>query len=382
MKLTRPRLALVPALAIAATSAVFVPAASPAGAATQTILVPCDSSHTVDCYSIQVNGGTAPANLHVVVIQNSDVPGDHETEIHLYDKTGVTGNNDFSGWDQIPRSQGGDNGAKINLSGVLAPTDVITLSITITSQLVPQWTMFHGRDVLVSFTKGDGSVTATITGSAAMLATPLDSEHRLWDDPSTDYTGKCGHIRTREVACDVNQSSADALAFFGRMKVFGDPTHWGVAGLWISTNATFYQFPRLGADRRSIIVPTGAPHLLTTGEVHKGLTRAYLPKALFERFGLTYTEDAVRQILRVSQEKDGVVTPLDVTLTFDAGGVLVQLPELTFSAPVLTFGTNGTVAAPAPSLPATGNGGLIGMIAAMALLFGVAIRGLRRVPIR
>jgi LPXTG-motif cell wall-anchored protein len=171
----------------------------------------------------------------------------------------------------------------------------------------------------------------------------------------------------------VQRATASALTFFARFRTFVDPNAFGFPGLWISTNATWYQFPRLGADRRSLVVPTGAPHELPDGTLNVGVTRAYLPSSLFTSFGVEFTQDKVRELLRVSQEKEGVVTELPVTLTFDASGVQVDLPELTFSAPVLTFGATTT-----PSLPATGSSPLIVIYALLSTLSGVALVATRR----
>jgi hypothetical protein len=362
----------IPVVATLVLATLAIPAQQ-ASASSNVSFVPCSQQTTTNCYTLTVNGNPAPADLLAVVALNTDDQSNTEAEIHLYDKTGVSGNSTYTGWDDAPRDQDGANGGRLDLSALVGPNDVIAITFVHSASLIPQWSMVNGLDVDVQYSLDNGTLTTTLSGKSAVVALPDPAVKRNWDDPSTDYTGKCGHVGTYDVVCDVQRATASALTFFARFRTFVDPNAFGFPGLWISTNATWYQFPRLGADRRSLVVPTGAPHELPDGTLNVGITRAYLPSSLFTSFGVEFTQDKVRELLRVSQEKEGVVTELPVTLTFDASGVQVDLPELTFSAPVLTFGATTT-----PSLPATGSSPLIVIYALLSTLSGVALVATRR----
>lgn len=362
----------IPLVAVSVAGALALPA-SPAAANTHVVFVPCTQQVTTNCYTITVNGNPAPADLYAVIDINTDDQSNTEIEVHLYDKTGVAGNSSYTAWDDAPRDQDGATGAHLDLSALVGPDDLIAITMVNPATLIPQWSMVNGIDVDIDYSLANGTLTTTMSGKAAVVALPDPAVKRNWDDPSTDYTGKCGHVRTYDVVCDVNRAAASALTFFGRFRTFVDPNAFGFPGLWISTNATWYQFPRLGSDRRSLVVPTGAPHELPDGTVHVGVTRAYLPSSLFTAFGVEFTQEKVRELLRVSQEKEGVVTELPVTLSFDANGVLIDLPELTFSAPELTFGARTT-----PNLPATGHDPQIVIYALLSTLSGVALVATRR----
>ena len=301
----------------------------------------CGGSTSINCYEIEVDGGPAPANLHAVVVRG-DTAENPEYEIHLYDKTGVSGNNDFASWDDLPGDQRGGGGAVRDLSGLLNANSNIHISLIVTTPKIPQFSMVHGADTVVTYTRQGTEVVIDITASPAILALPDPSEKRVWNDPSTDYTNKCGHIGVSDVVCEVNQASSEALAFFGRFRAYS--TGQGaeqIEGLWISTNATFYQFPQM-PEPEKIVIPTGAPHLRVDASQHYGLTRAYLPVALLEEWRIPFTAEDIAAYLSVKKIEEDIETILSPTITLDDGGALVELPQITFSAPTIEFSRNET----------------------------------------
>lgn len=318
---------------LAVASSNFVAQAAPL------IYAPCIGATTVNCFEIEIDGAPIPADLHTVIARG-DSPENPEYEIHLYDKTGVTGTNDFASWDDLPGDQRGFGGALRDLSSILTPESNIHISLIVTTPKIPQFSMFHGADVMVTYTRQGTEVVIDITGHPAILALPDPSEKRVWNDPSTDYTNTCGHIGVRDVVCNINQATTEALAFFGRFRAYSTGQEAEqIEGLWISTNATFYQFPQM-PEPEKIVIPTGAPHLRVDGSQHYGLTRAYLPVALLEEWRIPFTEEDIAAYLSVKKIEDDVETILAPTITLDDGGALVELPQITFSAPTIELSRN------------------------------------------
>ena len=92
----------------------------------------CGGSTTINCYEIEVDEGPAPANLHAVVVRG-DTAENPEYEIHLYDKTGVSGNNDFASIGDLPGDQRGTGGARRDLSGILTDDSIVHISLIVTT---------------------------------------------------------------------------------------------------------------------------------------------------------------------------------------------------------------------------------------------------------
>ena len=303
------------------------------------IYAPCGGGTTINCYEVEIDGAPAPALLHVVIARG-DSAQNPEYEVHLYDKTGVAGNNDFSSWDDLPGDQRGNGGGRRDLSRILTANSNIHISLIVTTPKIPQFSMVHGADTMITYTRQGTEVVIDITGHPAILALPDPSEKRVWNDPSTDYINKCGHIDVRDVVCEVNQATTEALTFFGRFRAYSTGQEAEqIEGLWISTNATFYQFPQMPEPER-IVIPTGAPHLRVDGSQHYGLTRAYLPVALLEQWRIPFTEEDIAAYLSVKKIEDDVETILAPTITLDDGGALVELPQITFSAPTIELSRN------------------------------------------
>ena len=301
----------------------------------------CTNAADINCYEIEIDGEAAPPNLHAVIVRG-DSPENPEYEVHLYDKTGVAGNNDFASWDDLPGDQRGTGGAVRDLADLLKADSLIHISLIVTTPKIPQFSMVHGADVEVKYTRQGDEVLIDVTGHPAILALPALSEKRTWNDPSTDYTDQCGHLSVKDVVCEVNKATTEALTFFGRFRAYstGEAAEQ-IEGLWISTNATFYQFPQM-PEPEVIVVPTAAPHLRVDGTQHYGLTRAYLPKALLAEWRIAFTAKDIAAYLSVKKIEDGIETELSPTITLDDDGALVELPRLTFSAPTIELSRNAS----------------------------------------
>lgn len=308
----------------------------------------CGGSTTIDCYEIEVDGGPAPANLHAVVVRG-DTAENPEYEIHLYDKTGVSGNNDFASIGDLPGDQRGTGGARRDLSRILTDDSIVHISLIVTTRKIPQFSMVHGANTKVTDTRQGTEVVIDIVSNPAILALPDISEKRDENDQSTDYTNKCGRIFVRDVVCNIDRATNEALTVFGRFRAYSTgPPAESIEGLWVSTNATFYQFPQM-PEPEKIVIPTGAPHLRVDGSQHYGLTRAYLPVALLEEWRIPFTEKDIAAYLSVKKIEDAVETILAPTITLDDVGALVELPQITFSAPTIEFSRNAAFTALTPS---------------------------------
>ena len=299
----------------------------------------CGGSTTINCYEIEVDGAPIPAQLHAVVVRG-DTAENPEYEIHLYDKTGVSGNNDFASIGDLPGDQRGTGGAQRDLSGILTDDSIVHISLIVTTPKIPQFSMVHGANTKVTYTRQGTEVVIDIVTNPAILALPDISEKRDENDASTDYTNKCGRIFVRDVVCNINQATNEALTVFGRFRAYstGLPAE-SIEGLWVSTNATFYQFPQM-PEPEKIVIPTAAPHLRVDGSQHYGLTRAYLPVALLEEWRIPFTAEDIAAYLSVKKIEDDVETILSPTITLDDEGALVELPQITFSAPTIELSRN------------------------------------------
>jgi hypothetical protein len=299
----------------------------------------CGGSTTINCYEIEVDGAPIPAELHAVVVRG-DTAENPEYEIHLYDKTGVSGNNDFASIGDLPGDQRGTGGARRDLSGILTDDSIVHISLIVTTPKIPQFSMVHGANTKVTYSRQGTEVVIDIVTNPAILALPDISEKRDENDASTDYTNKCGRIFVRDVVCNINQATNEALTVFGRFRAYstGQPAE-SIEGLWVSTNATFYQFPQM-PEPEKIVIPTAAPHLRVDGSQHYGLTRAYLPVALLEEWRIPFTAEDIAAYLSVKKIEDDVETILAPTITLDDGGALVELPQITFSAPTIELSRN------------------------------------------
>lgn len=299
----------------------------------------CAGPTSINCYEIEADEAPAPPNLHAVIV-SGDTAENPEYEIHLYDKTGVSGNNDFASIGDLPGDQRGTGGARRDLSGILTADSNVHISLIVTTPKIPQFSMVHGANTKVTYTRQGTEVVIDINTNPAILALPASSEKRDENDPSTDYTNKCGRIFVRDVVCNIDRATNEALTVFGRFRAFNTGlAAESIEGLWVSTNATFYQMPQM-PEPEKIVVPTGAPHLRVDGSQHYGLTRAYLPVALLEQWRIPFTEEDIAAYLSVKKIENDVETILAPTITLDDDGALVELPQITFSAPTIELSRN------------------------------------------
>lgn len=77
-------------------------------------------------------------------------------------------------------------------------------------------------------------------------------------------------------------------------------------------------------------------HLLPDGSVNHGSYRAWISPRSMQKLQLTPGQ-AVSGELRVSRTDDGLESPVGAVLTEQRGGVLVEIPDLTFSSPTISM---------------------------------------------
>lgn len=81
-------------------------------------------------------------------------------------------------------------------------------------------------------------------------------------------------------------------------------------------------------------------HWLPDGEINHGSYRAWIAPAALQRLKLS-PSNAIRGELLVSRIDDGVESTVAATLSEQDGGVLIDIPDLTFSSPTISMRRRG-----------------------------------------
>jgi hypothetical protein len=203
----------------------------------------------------------------------------------------------------------------------------------------------------------------TIEGKPARVAVDSAAQHISGpDNPPADLTGKCGIPSMKAVVCDVETAAADGLSFYARSKTFTfPPGSESAAPVWVSTNATYFHFPKIEVTEKSklISVMTAAPHFLKDGvTVNTGNFSAFMPNSLLKQWGIEKTETALKAALAASVTKGSSETEVTADFIITDDGVKVKFPKISYSAPVLQVRQKPAVAstpttAPAPAVTTT-----------------------------
>ncbi|MBI4172750.1 MAG: hypothetical protein HY511_08305 [Actinobacteria bacterium] len=144
--------------------------------------------------------------------------------------------------------------------------------------------------------------------------------------------------------------SGAELAEFNEMK---EPFR----GSWVSTDAQAFSFPTFNPATNAFEVEVASPHFRVGGAVlNVGFFKAFLTNAfLTSALGISDPSSVTATSLTVRQTESGTTTTLNPSVTPAAGGVIIEIPTVSYSSP--KFSVEKAAVAPnaptAPSTPAT-----------------------------
>ena len=307
----------------------------------------CSTQVTNFCFTAKVDGNAAPAGLQFVVTvsaYNTRTPsnrdGGYEANVVAFHvPTGNQLKNDYFGSSDRPSDQQ-TGGGKIDLSPVVGKDNVISLVVKYKTVGLPQFSVVVADEGNMAFALTGQDLTITLEGKPARVAVDSVDQHIAGpNNPPADLTGKCGIPSMKVVVCDVETATTDGLSFYARSKSFTfPPGSESAAPLWVSTNATYFHFPKIEVTEKSklISVMTAAPHFLKDGEtVNTGNFAAFMPNSLLKQWGIEKTETALKAALAASVTKGSSEAEVTADFIITDEGVKVKFPKISYSAPVL-----------------------------------------------
>ena len=264
----------------------------------------------------------------------------------------------------VYRRDGIDN--HMDLTGAVTPTSHtaitasshITITLTNMGDLARFYTFSLVHGVVSNWTPAHlGTDAASLTVELSPARTPFGS------GPSFAFcTATPPH-------CSAPQSELDALSASldmdfdqaGSFSAFSG-SYFGLVGAM----GGFVEGTRDADGGHSLVATLGAPHKLADGTtLNTGSMQAFLPNSVVETlFGLSAGE-VDTSTLAVTRTAGGSTTDASFTVTPVTGGVVVAVPDITFSSPVYTIqkaviaavdpgtGTDTTTTSD-PALPDTG----------------------------
>ncbi|MBL8127016.1 MAG: hypothetical protein JNM64_05220 [Chloroflexia bacterium] len=114
---------------------------------------------------------------------------------------------------------------------------------------------------------------------------------------------------------------------------------WGGFEGYMAVDSVFgFSAPRWRGDGWNVFLESF--HLLPDGTVNHGSYRAWVAPAALQRLDLT-TAQAISGALLVSRIDDGRESAVAAVLSAHDGGVLIDIPDLTFSSPTIVIRKRG-----------------------------------------
>ena len=344
--------------------------ASPATDQGQAHLGECSQSITNFCYSLKIDGNTAPAELKATVsigaykTKDPSIPiAGYEAYINLWKvPSGNTLNDSYFGWGKRPKDQTNGDGStgnfgKLDLTGVpgLTSSSQISMVIKYKTSGLPQYSVLVANEGAMEFTLSGQDLTLTLSGKPSRTALEAPSktinfDTEKSDDASLPWTDRCGFPNMKVVVCNVEKAAEEPLVFFARSKTFvNSPASDTPGPIWVNTNAAYFHFPSVEIDsttqKKSIQFRTAAPHFLSDGStVNKGNSAAFIPNGVLSQWKIEKTDEALKKALTTSIVKDNSATQVSTTFTISDLGVKVFFPEITYSAPMIKVGEAESVA--------------------------------------
>ena len=340
----------------------------------------CSASITNFCYTATVDNQPAPSTLQFVAYVTAaktntpsafDYAG-YESAFTAYyvSPTGGTLNKRerLSDCCWVPPNQTSGNG-KVDLTSANIAGKAIKLVMKYKTVSLPQNSVVVADDGNMEFDLVGEDLTVTAEGKAARVAVDSNDQHINFDtekseDTSLPWTNRCGIPSMKFLVCNVDRAATDGLMFYGKSKTFSfPPGSTNASGVWVSTNATYFHFPKAAPvnDVLQVSVATAAPHYLADGTtLNEGNFNAFLSNDILKQWGLEKTEAKLKASLSSTVTRGTAEEEVVPELVITDDGVKVKFPKISFSAPVIAVKNKPptsvvpktTVTTPAVSTPA------------------------------
>ena len=340
----------------------------------------CTASITNFCYTATVDNQPAPSTLQFVAYVTAaktntpsafDYAG-YESAFTAYyvSPTGGTLNKRerLSDCCWVPPNQTSGNG-KVDLTSANIAGKAIKLVMKYKTVSLPQNSVVVADDGNMEFDLVGEDLTVTAEGKAARVAVDSADQHINFDtekseDTSLPWTNRCGIPSMKFLVCNVDRAATDGLMFYGKSKTFSfPPGSTNASGVWVSTNATYFHFPKAAPvnDVLQVSVATAAPHYLADGTtLNEGNFNAFLSNDILKQWGLEKTEAKLKASLSSTITRGTAEEEVVPELVITDDGVKVKFPKISFSAPVIAVKNKPptsvvpktTVTTPAVSTPA------------------------------
>jgi hypothetical protein len=144
---------------------------------------------------------------------------------------------------------------------------------------------------------------------------------------------------TDPLSCE--QATTMAVTFQGESLHRTNPTLNGLNGFegyLAGSNLNGFGSPRWQGDAWHITLHS--PHLMPDGSITHGSYRAWMTPGTLQRLKLT-TQEALAGGLAITRIDGGVESAVNAAITALDGGVLIDIPDLTFSSPTIAIGKRG-----------------------------------------
>ena len=340
----------------------------------------CSASITNFCYTATVDNQPAPSTLQFVAYVTAaktntpsafDYAG-YESAFTAYyvSPTGGTLNKRerLSDCCWVPPNQTSGNG-KVDLTSANIAGKAIKLVMKYKTVSLPQNSVVVADDGNMEFDLVGEDLTVTAEGKAARVAVDSNDQHINFDtekseDTSLPWTNRCGIPSMKFLVCNVDIAATDGLMFYGKSKTFSfPPGSTNASGVWVSTNATYFHFPKAAPvnDVLQVSVATAAPHYLADGTtLNEGNFNAFLSNDILKQWGLEKTEAKLKASLSSTITRGTAEEEVVPELVITDDGVKVKFSKISFSAPVIAVKKKPptsvvpktTVTTPAVSTPA------------------------------
>jgi hypothetical protein len=315
----------------------------------------CTASITNFCYTATVDNQPAPSTLQFVAYVTAaktntpsafDYAG-YESAFTAYyvDPTGGTLNKRerLSDCCWVPPNQTSGNG-KVDLTSANIAGKAIKLVMKYKTVSLPQNSVVVADDGNMEFDLVGEDLTVTAEGKAARVAVDSADQHINFDtekseDTSLPWTNRCGIPSMKFLVCNVDRAATDGLMFYGKSKTFSfPPGSTNASGVWVSTNATYFHFPKAAPvnDVLQVSVATAAPHFLADGKtLNEGNFNAFLSNDILKQWGLEKTEAKLKASLSSTITRGTAEEEVVPELVITDDGVKVKFSKISFSAPVI-----------------------------------------------
>ena len=315
----------------------------------------CTSSITNFCYTATVDNQPAPSTLQFVAYvtaAKTNTPSAFDyagyesafTAYYVDPARGTLNKRErLSDCCWVPPNQTSGNG-EVDLTSANIAGKVIKLVMKYKTVSLPQNSVVVADDGNMEFDLVGEDLTVTAEGKAARVAVDSNDQHINFDtekseDTSLPWTNRCGIPSMKFLVCNVDRAAKDGLMFYGKSKTFSfPPGSTNASGVWVSTNATYFHFPKAAPvnDVLQVSVATAAPHFLADGKtLNEGNFNAFLSNDILKQWGLEKTEAKLKASLSSTVTRGTTEEEVVPELVITDDGVKVKFSKISFSAPVI-----------------------------------------------